>query len=101
MNKLTSLALLLLLLLPPVTAVNVWEHINTSREMYFVKVLGRCRREPPLDPLNNSRIASVSIGYTYSDTQYIITTTPPTIPSTVSTPAVAAGGKSSSPNKRT
>ncbi|WP_167773858.1 CGP-CTERM sorting domain-containing protein [Thermococcus sp. MV11] len=73
MNKLTPLALLLLLLLPPVTAVNVWEHINTSREMYFVKVLGRCRREPPLDPLNNSRIASVSIGYAYSDTQYIIT----------------------------
>ncbi|AFL95311.1 hypothetical protein CL1_1108 [Thermococcus cleftensis] len=67
MKRLGLVILFLLLLLPPVTAVNVWEHINTSREMYFVKVLGRCRREPPLDPLNNSRIASVSIGYAYSD----------------------------------
>ncbi|WP_297465890.1 CGP-CTERM sorting domain-containing protein [Thermococcus sp.] len=74
MKRLGLVVLFLLLLLPPVSAVNVWEHINTSREMYFVKVWGRCRWKPPFDPLNDSGIGPVSIGYVHSNPRYITVT---------------------------
>ncbi|CAD5243516.1 CGP-CTERM sorting domain-containing protein [Thermococcus camini] len=55
--------LFLLLLTPQVSAVNVWEHINTSREMYSVSVTAFTSGKPPKDPLNHSAITVVEIRY--------------------------------------
>ena len=71
MKRLGLVVLFLLLLLPPVSAVNVWEHINTSREMYFIEVGGRSMGEPPFDPLNDSKIVGAEIWYVYNNTHYM------------------------------
>ncbi|ASJ08533.1 hypothetical protein A3L11_04510 [Thermococcus siculi] len=63
MKKLLPLLFAFLLLTPAVNAVNVWEHINTSREMYSVSVTAFPCGESPRDPLNHSAIAVVEIRY--------------------------------------